>query len=445
MLPSPTLLLAVLALAAPARSALVAGASASPSAWVGGVAGALAAAGTERVDALGSPALTGLSTLNAAAAFPFASQPRLLLPLAEKLSAQGLEPETFAALPLEARLSALRAAAAQAEAEAAAIADEALPAAEQPPRRKTLDRAALALERVQAVAPYLDPARRARVKAAGRLQAAFRAKWAKDVSRFLAGLGDRIAAGELDASNVLKKTEDGWVAADEELSASRENLNSLYLDRLSVMRRAPQGPWIQDESLVLDKALNREDVAAGIAAGGGAVEPLRLQLKAARDGAMAAYLKDTPLGRARDAFRKNAENGFPVDVEHVKTVVARYGAWAASYHSLPAAARVIAWIRSGDSTGLPSMSRLLEARRAAVVRARRAVWTATGVFLASMPATVALSGPAATLGAAGFVLLILVFGGAMAYWIRAIWRRDSLDWTDIEPLERAVRQFFPND
>lgn len=454
MTKAPLLPLTVLILAAPARAAVVEAAPGG-AAWVAPVAGVFAAVGSQRIAAIGLPSLTALSAVGESARYPFAGRPQVLDLLAANLRYYAT-PESFAALPADDKLYALTAAAKGAEIEAAAFADKALAEAARPLHPGTMERVGDELERAFAVLPYLDAGRRERVSAARRRVAKFKIEWRARVDRFSVELPLKIANGAFDASNLVVKTEHGWIAADESLVPIDETklgigespdwnegeLSQFFLRRVDALRKAPQGPWIAAEAELLRGNFDRL-AAEGVPSVRAVYNSFRLQIAPLA----APAAPSLPLARAAAAFEKNARDGSPVAVRHVLAVEEAY---ARLQDSGPAARsirlRMLAAMRDGMG-GLPSWERWREIEREVSARTRRNALRSTIALIAStiLLAVVGMGLSPAWPAAARFAALASLWLPAMIAYVRYLTLGSRLDAARSSAIDETLRRTFERD
>lgn len=443
---------ALAVLSGPAHGALVAPVAAGVGGWVSAVVGAVATVGTERVGALGSPALTALSRLDASGRPALAVDPKLLTPLARALEEAGVTPETFAALPSGEKLAVLKTAASAASARSARVADAALAAADRPLRFRTMSRTSAQISEAEALSVYLDDARRERVAQASAKVREFETKWRAEVDEFAADLPRKLAAGEINASNIFTKTGDGWVVSDESPAPNSAPLGLIYRLRLAKLESSPMGPWTLQEIRVLTDALDRPDVAASVEDGRGSAESLRAELQGLGQSARRALQNDRPLQLARAAFQKNARTGANVSPRHIKIVEDRYALWAnqtAHADSMSIRMRFLVWARQGEAEGLPSWPRLEQLRGRAQARAWLVVKAMTGVFLLAQGALIAAgaTGAMAAFPSSIKPAVFLTWALIAAFWSLALKRLQSFEkrpWL-YDVFQERLRTAFPQD
>lgn len=437
-------ILAALILAAPVRAGVVAPAGASAHAWVAPVAGVFSSVGAERIATLGSPSLTALSTLDSSSRYAFAAAPQVLDLLAKNLKFYAT-PEAFAAMPVEDKIIALRAAAKGAEIEAAAISDESLAAAKSRPLHpSSADAVSKQVAQAEAVALYLDAPRREEAARMRSKVASFQSKWRKLVEKFHEELPLKIAAGAFDAGNILVETKHGWVAADESPYPIEADLSKFYERRTEALRKAPQGAWTRQEAALLSEALDRPDV--------GGAKPWSASARLALADIIAAsqqrVVNDRPLMSAIRAFERNARDGAPVASRHILAVEKRYADVANfAMTPTPVRLRILAAIRSG-ADGLPSWERLRAIGRSTHARNRRTAMIAAGVLVAGMVAMIplGLTGFSAWPLAAKLVALSLTWLAPMIVFVRSLWLAQSLEsGRDYSYVAETLRRTFPND
>ena len=428
-------------LSVPARAGVVAPAAASGHAWVSPVAGVFSAVGTRQIATLGSPALTALSTLDAGAKYPFASAPQVLDLLAKNILPYAT-PESFAAMPVEDKLIALRAAAKGAELEASAIADESLASAKSRPLHpSSVDGVSRQVAQAEAVSLYLDAPRREELARTRARIASFISKWRKRLKTFEEELPGKIAAGAFDASNILVKTEHGWVAADESPYPIGDDLAKFYERRTQALDKAPRGPWSIQESSLLILALGRPEIGRGKSWSAPALEKLQNVIYSAQ----AAAGGDRALGDAAYAFEMRSRYGRLVEPRHLLAVEKHYRGVvdAAPSQPTPIRLRMMASILNGAG-GLPSWESFKDSHSLTLSWTRRRGMVAGGLVIAGMLSLVLLSPMigawplAAKLAGVAFAWL-----APMIAFVRYVWQTAKLESTRLREIieERLLRTF----
>ncbi len=382
-------LLLGIVLAAPARAQFVTPAGESARAWAAPVAGAFASAGAEGVEALGMTSLTALSAVGPDARYPFSARPQMLELLAAHLPPNAT-PAAFAAMPIAERLSVLKAAAAGAQAQAASAVDQA--AAEtrlalvHPDDAK---RQAARLQELSRNSLYLDARHREELALSRRRMAALQRKWRAELRAFNAELPGKILAGAFTPSNLLVKTEHGWVAADESPFPIRETLPEFFKRRTDALREAPAGPWIKPEAKLLLGTLWRRDVGDKTSWAFDADQ--RLQ--------GVAYFHQSPpsLGgydrflKLIAAFHARQTYGRLLPPSEIQALESLYDNALSSLPPLgPTRLRILAAmlhgsVRAGDADYLPRWSDFLQMENATLSWTRRTAmltggWTAAGLL-----------------------------------------------------------------
>ncbi|MDD5304553.1 MAG: hypothetical protein PHS14_15765 [Elusimicrobia bacterium] len=446
-------ILAALILAAPAHAGVVAPAGASAHAWVAPVAGVFSSVGAQRIATLGSPSLTALSTLDSSSRYSFAAAPQVLDLLAKNLKFYAT-PEAFAAMPVEDKIIALRAAAKGAEIEAAAIADESLAAAKSRPLHpSSADAISKQVAVAEAVSLYLDAPRREEAARMRSRVASFQSKWRKLVEKFREELPLMIASDAFDAGNILVKTKHGWVAADESPYPIEADLSKFYARRIAALKSAPRGPWSRREAEILYGALDHPDVNAAFPGETAVFHhwPQKVSALDARITLQEFQWDESHFQRglrpAIEAFKKNAHDGSPVAARHILAVEKRY---ADLLDAPPAPShlrlRILAAMRNG-AAGLPSWERFREIERSTHDRYRRTAMIAAGVLVAGMIVMMALGGllPAMPL-AAKLAALSAAWLAPLIVFVRNLWLAQSLESArDHSPVDETLRRAFPND
>lgn len=436
-------LAAAVPLAAPVHAQVVAGA-AEASAWVGPVAGAFSAAGTDRIAALGSPALTNLSVLGPNQAYAFAGKSEKLGLLAQSLAAAGETPAAFAARPTAEKLSILHAAAQAAQARAEALADAAIAATAQPVRFKTVDRAAAAVEDAAFAADYLPADKASELKKAENAVRSFQKKRSALIESFVRDLPAKLTAGEINAENLIQKDADGWLAADERPDARHGSAYDLYAARLKSLEAARSGPGAVAQYDLLLAALDRPDVAQDLDGQWNLDDhseiwterpssTLRRRLLAGREKA-ARWTTATPERAAAlsrfTAGTPRAKDFKVVEELHEQLVGFRLdGDLTARAHSEAAVIR--------GAEGLPSRAEYRDARRREENRLNKAAIIAGGMQAVTTAAAAIVSHYIHLSGGTAW----LVFGLSMApimVFARLIWVRDSLSWNSWSPVDERL-------
>ncbi len=365
--------------AVPARAGGVAPASARAQAWVAPVAGFFSFRGAENIVNGNLPSLTALSTLDSSARYPFVSTPQVLDLLAKHLDSE-VTPPAFSAASLGEQMYFLFAAAIKAQAEAAAIADKFLAAAKvHPLHPSSVDRVSEQVAAAEDVALYLDAPRRAEVARMRSAVASFKSQWRRHVEKFRGELPRKIAAEAFDASNILVKTEHGWVAADESPYPIGGDLSQFYERRLEALRKAPQGLWTVREANLLGETLDRPDIGGEKAW----IEPTRRWIGLISSHAHERFAEDQPLMRAREAFQRNARAELPVAARHILTVERYYKNALNSRMPASNRLRILAAIRNGAG-GLPSWEQLQEIESSTKRRLRGNFLSAAGTLIAAV-------------------------------------------------------------
>jgi hypothetical protein len=421
-------------LLAPASAQTVAHSPTETASWVGPMAAAVTAAGSERISGLGSVSLTALSLPNANGQLPFVAAHEALAPLAEEIKAQGLTPESFAALPTAQKLAVLTRAAAPAEAKAAAVADAALISVAEPVRIGTYEDASAKTTEASRVALYLS-AEKAQAVAAARAEVkSFEKLRSKNFKSFTRDLPARLAAGEFDGSNLVRRDADGWYAADEAPETRYETLEDFYDSRLKRVAASPAGPWTVAQYDLLKKSISAPIAAKLDAAWDNAVEDLGMRIlrnlrsllpsyaytrAIDKDRAAAATWRDQPkLKAALVRFEK----GSPRERD-IRAVEKFYdSALDRGWSDWTQQAHILAKIQTGGE-GLPSWEGLKTLRREAQARYHRGAWRGLVGYIAAMGTAIAIG--ASNLPAAAKIAAFALLITPLAWMFLNIWRRDD--------------------
>ncbi len=354
-------------------------------AWAGPISGAVSAAGLERVSQLGSLSLPRLATPGADGRLPLFSSPQLLNPLVETLVLRGEDPARFAALPTEAKLKVLNAAALLTEERLAMQVWRVALDTNKGIGRSEFPYVASEAKYGREMSVYINDRTiiglvmlEERVAAYEKVrQAAWRA--------FVEDLPAKIAAGAFDAKTLMRSERDGdktvWLDAagnPEQASDSAERVIDL---RLGAVAQVQPGPWSAAEVDLLRAALQArmED---------GTISPSRwtnnmtgrlLALKQRGENTATTG----PLGKAVSHFSGNgrvtAHDVRSIDDYYRNTVTDSDWNWAVQ-------ARVLAAIRDGG-LGFPSWDRL----QAAKVRlSKHADFASTALVIASLAGSLAV-------------------------------------------------------
>jgi|GEM_PF-2822777 len=433
----------LLALALPLRAQRVSGAASEAAAWVGPIASAVSAAGSERIAGLGFTSLTALSQVDATGRYPFLCAPQALGPLVTAVRAQGLEPEAFSALSTTEKLEVLSRAAAPAQAQAAQIADEALAAVAEPLSLGTADDAARKVANARAVSIYLPASRAAAVAAAAKTVVDFEQKRAELMEAYLHDLPAKLAAGAFDGDNFIGRDRDGWYAADEKPTQRHETLAALYAARLQSAAQKPAGPWTVAEYALLHQALENPRNAAALD------EPWT----EGRDWWTGSMLPSSRLKR-EISLRQSDAAGWASRLPGLAAAVARFGAGAPRAADFAAVdkfylsalnnrfrfdwtahARIVAAVRTGDAA-LPSWARIQELRREAKSRYQKNAFTGMFAFCGALIAA-GLVGASHWPPAFKFVAFAAMLA-PMAWMFVNIWRRDVFPF-DEDAIEIQLR------
>lgn len=383
-------------------------------AWAGPIAGAVGAAGLERVCELGSVSLPRLATPGADGRLPFFSAPQLLNPLVETLVLRGEDPARFAALPTEAKLKVLAA--------AAVITEERL--AMQVWRvaldtNKGIGRSEFPYVASQArygreMSVYINDRSLIGLDMLEKRVAAYQALRQEAWRAFVEDLPAKLAAGAFDAKNLIGSERDGdktvWLDAAGNPEVTSHSPDRVIGLRLGAIGQMQPGPWSAAEVDLLRAALRSRMMD-------GTISPSRwtnrtrdrLQSLQQRSETMATQ------GHLGDAVARFSGNG-RVTAHAVRSIDAYYkNAVVLSDWSWPAQARVLAAIHKGG-LGFPSWKRLQAAKEQL---AARADFASTALVLTSMAASLGaviatLLGyfrdisPAASLGLIAALLLPLI-------------------------------------
>ncbi|OGS40785.1 MAG: hypothetical protein A2506_09465 [Elusimicrobia bacterium RIFOXYD12_FULL_66_9] len=420
---------------------------ASGRAWIAPVTGVFATVGSERIANMGSPALTALSTLDASARYPFASAPQAIDLLAENLMPYAT-PETFASMPAEDKLIALRAAAKSAEGQAAAVADKSLAEAKsQPLHPDSVDQVSKQVAQAEEIALYLDAPRQKELARMRSIVTGFQAKWRKRVKAFEDELPGKIAAGAFDSSNILVKTEHGWVAADESPYPIKTSLPEFFARRTQALAKAPLGSWTMQEALLLQGALARPDIGDDQKSKDSwsrtASEKLQNVFYSAkmRDGS------DLVLQDALYAFELKQRYGRIVPPRVIMFVEQRYSDLIDSLpQSIPIRLRMLASMLNGADT-LPSWERFAELQQQTLSVTRHKAMIAAGFVIGGMTALALLS---SMLGAwplaAKLAALALGWLAPMTIYVRGLLRAMRLETPQLRwKIGLMLGRTFPRD
>lgn len=421
--------LLALVLSAAAAHAQVLAPSAGARAWSGPVAGAVSAAGLDRVAELGTVSLPRLATPGADGRIPLISSPELLNPIAAALAAAGRTPEAFAAMPSSEKLKVLAEAARTAE---AGLAARAADLAEQTrsgvkkSRARGLDASAA---EARALSAYLDEAAATRLAEAEKALAEFKAAREEAVRSFLEDLPAKIAAGAFEGGSLLARDEsDGapaWRTADGAPDETFDSPQAALDARMAALDRMPPGPWTVAEAGLLTDAL-RFYRRAGVLADEAWFDGALARLSAAREKGEAAS-RAGKLGRAAAGYDAGRMNGAEIGaVEKFYERAAEYRPFDAGSDAVRIQARVLATIHTGGA-GLPGWEDLRLAKREFVSRMNRlAIYAGLGWIALMIPTAIASSLSAfAALSGLGSFGLFLAMMSPMAVFCWAIWQRDS--------------------
>ncbi|MFI5345863.1 MAG: hypothetical protein ACHQ51_05770 [Elusimicrobiota bacterium] len=421
-------LAALLILSVSARAQVVAGAAAEAGAWVGPMAAAVTAAGSDRVAGLGYTSLTALSSPDAGGRLPFVSAPQALTPLTDAIQAQGLTPQTFAALPTAEKLAVLSRAAVPAEAHAAAVADEALASVAEPVRIGTYQNASHKTANAAGIALYLSPERAEQVAAAVASVKAYETKRSELIDAFIHDLPGKIAAGEFDGTNIIARDADGWHAADEAPEKRYQTLTELYRARLESLGRAAPGPWTIRQTEILKAALRQPDIAEALTkeyeespeTRSGTTKIAEF-LDMHADRARAAYSENPKLKAALARFEMGAARGTDVlKVEKFYGSAIDRTRYASSDH-----AWLTGWIIGGGDA-MPGWEEMKAIKAAAQKGYQRNAFRGMIGFFAGMAGMAAI-GVSHWPNSAKLVAFAAMYL-PMAYMFVNIWRRDSYNF-----------------
>ncbi|MEK7233149.1 MAG: hypothetical protein AAB268_04995 [Elusimicrobiota bacterium] len=433
-------LIAVIILAAHARAVVVAPSGANAHTWVSPVAEAFASIGADHIAAFGMPSLTALSTLDSSARYPFIAAPQVLELLAKHLPSYAT-PEGFAGMPNDDKLIFLRAAAKDAQTEAATIANEVLTAVESKPLHPgTMNLASKKAAEAEAVSLYLDAGLRNKVRQMSAKVANFQLEWHKHVEKFYKELPLAIAHVPFD---ILVKTEHGWIAADESPYPIEADPSQFYERRIAVLRKAPEGPWRKEEAALLSGAL---DLLIP-------TDDQYPEWARKAKGQLSEFKNDNihlrkDLLPAITAFKKNALNASPVAPRHILAVENHYknvlnNSGSTSPHRL----RIQAAIRNGTD-GLPSWNKFQEIERSTI---RRTSLGALYAALVTVVSTILMGGLLRVVGlpawplAAKLAMLVACLSPLIVY-VRKQLLVDKLESArDFFGIARELRRIFPND
>lgn len=434
-------LLAVLLAAVPSYAQVVAP-SAGARAWAGPVAGAVGAAGLERMSGLGSFSLPRLAMPGADGRLPILASPEILNPLVETLVAQAVDPVAFAAMPTDAKLKILAA--------AAKVTEERLGrnAAELAEKTRNGVSGAKAAELTRAVAEakssslYLDAAAEASLASAEKVTTAYQAALEEARRAFLEDLPQKIAAGAFDGKNLLARDDQGdkpvWRTADGSPNESFETPYAALAARIEDLAKMTPGPWSVAEADLLIAAVRHNREISVIADSPWTNDALRTLFRLSDQGKAAS--KSGRLGPAAARFagkgRVTAADVLAVEKYYDRAV--EYGGW-----DWRPKARVLATVQTGG-TGLPGWERLQAAKREAAASMNRlAIISGLSWLAALIPMAIASSFNlfAGFSGLASFGLFLGLMS-PMFLFCWAIWQRDSLSsWSGSSLSERLRRHF----
>jgi hypothetical protein len=435
-------LAALLLISVSARAQVVVGAAAEAGAWVGPMAAAVTAAGSERISSLGYTSLTNLSSPDAKGRLPFVAEPLALAPLAQAVRAQGLTPQTFAALPTAEKLTVLTRAAVPAEAHAAAVADEALAAVAEPVRIGTYMDASKKVANAADVSLYLRADRAEKVAAAVTAVKTYEKRRSQLIKAFLEDLPGKIAAGEINGGNIIGRDADGWYAADESPEQRYATVNELYRSRLDRLGRGAYGPWTIRQSRLLKAALRNQDVAEALSAehrGSPEATPAPAALARFMDmhakRGWESFAGDPKLKGSIQRFQKGAARGTDVrKIEKFYDSALNRAAYGSTTMSWLAAA-----IHNG-SDGVPGWEELKSIKREAQKGYQRNALRGMVGFIAAM-ATMVLTGVSDWPNAAKLAAFAAMWV-PMGWMFLNIWRRDAYGF-EADNIDRAVDRLRP--
>ncbi|UPT74066.1 MAG: hypothetical protein M0D55_19960 [Elusimicrobiota bacterium] len=374
--------------------------SAAALAWSGPLAAytsELGAAGIARMDSVSLPRLTAP---DGEGRLPLLKNPELLNPLAETLAEASVDPEGFAAMPLEFKETILRNAASLTEDRLAMKVWSVVQDTHKGIGRSAYADVARDARQARETSLYLNDRT---MEGLGILEERVRKfEAAREEARreFLEDLPGKIAAGAFAGKNLLRAEDDGgrtvWTTggdSPERAYATPEAALDVRLEALALM---PAGPWSAAEAALLRASLDDAQEKGLIGSSRWTVAALNTIIEAERAGAPAAYGERLALASRRFA-RKQPTAG---DVRAVERFyVDAYdgaGAWTLK-------AKILGAVAAGGR-GLPSWNELLAARHVSEVRSLRRDLKAmlagfaaalllsalpVGVFLKSLPPVLA--------------------------------------------------------
>lgn len=311
-------------LAAPARAVVVRGyVPAGPAAWAGAVAGAVSAAGTQRIDTLGSMSLSNLAAPRGGWSSYVASFPESVTPLARALELEGHEPKAFAALPVEARLAALVKAAAWAERNAAGEV-EAAEAAVQGGGVRRANANNEYVRRLDVLAPYLDARMAARAEKVRVANAALVWERVRLIDAFNGDLAGKLAVMDREEAPLLERVPGGWRALDEHPDKAHLDVSYWAEDRLRRMEGAERGPWTAAEARAIRRTLLSPAINAALREENATAEARLFKRVEALEIPYLTYENDPSAGRAAFNRVRADPSGRATSAGDLRAVVAGY-------------------------------------------------------------------------------------------------------------------------